>query len=163
MGVKKSTVLTIARSGRRRNTPASSEVSVPTIKSGWSNFGRLCNTCDRSAGPSLAAQPAAATCRVRRTALRLSINPIVSVTLLRTAGVENCYRDDPGLAAEGDLSRLESPTLTVIPSRSKYSRRAIVYLRLEPKRSRKPAAVISPFSDKYLYRRVRTLSTESDR
>src|SRR6266540_808847 len=64
IGVKKSTVLTTARSARRRNTPASSEVSVPTIRSGCSHFGRLCSTCTRSAAPSFAAQPAAVTCCV---------------------------------------------------------------------------------------------------
>ena len=69
IGVKKSTVLTIARSSRRRNTPASSDVSVPTIMSGCSNGGRLCSTCIRSAAPSFAAQPAAATCCVSPSSL----------------------------------------------------------------------------------------------
>src|SRR5437867_3523623 len=48
----------------------------------------------------------------------------------------------------------------VIPSRSKYSNNAIVYLRLEPRRSRKAAAVISPFSVRNLYRTPLTLSTQ---
>src|SRR5438093_10978834 len=67
MGVKKSTVLTMARSGRKRNTPASSDVSVPTSMSGLLNLGNSCKTCTRSAGPSLAAQPAALTSCVSRT------------------------------------------------------------------------------------------------
>ena len=62
-------MLTMARSGRRRYTPASSEVSVPTSMSALSNLGKPCKTCTRSAGPSLAAQPAALTVCVRRTAL----------------------------------------------------------------------------------------------
>ena len=46
-----------------------------------------------------------------------------------------------------DFRRRTSPILMVSPSRSKYSKSGIVYLRLEPMRSRNDAAVISPFSE----------------
>src|SRR5580700_2775715 len=66
-GVKKSTVLTIARSSERRNTPASSPVEIPTSKSGWLGKSSRARTAERSAGPSLPAQPAALHRAVRRT------------------------------------------------------------------------------------------------
>src|SRR5439155_26405843 len=59
MGVKKSTVCTSARSGAIRNTPASSAVEVPTSRSACTTGGSARRTRDRSAGPSLPAQPAA--------------------------------------------------------------------------------------------------------
>src|ERR1700674_5793031 len=67
MGVKKSTVLTIARSSDRRNTPASSPVEIPTSKSGWLGKSSRARTAERSAGPSLPAQPAALHRAVSRT------------------------------------------------------------------------------------------------
>src|SRR5436309_4878934 len=59
IGVKKSTVCTSARSGAIRNTPASSAVDVPTSKSACATGGSPRRIFDRSAGPSLPAQPAA--------------------------------------------------------------------------------------------------------
>src|SRR5579863_1678327 len=59
MGVKKSVVCTIARSGVRRYTPASSLVSYPTNTFGSTCFGRERSTESRILGLSLAAQPAA--------------------------------------------------------------------------------------------------------
>src|SRR5262249_46744106 len=47
------------RSSRRRNTPASSPVEMPTSKSGWLGRSSRARTSARSAGPSLPAQPAA--------------------------------------------------------------------------------------------------------
>src|SRR5215472_12259380 len=49
----------MARSSRRRNTPASSPVEIPTSKSGWLGRSSRARTSARSAGPSLPAQPAA--------------------------------------------------------------------------------------------------------
>ena len=46
------------------------------------------------------------------------------------------------------LSRRASPMRMVKPSRSKYSKSGIVYLRVDPIRSRNDAAVISPLSVK---------------
>src|SRR4030095_13132888 len=59
-------------------------------------------------------------------------------------------------AAGEDLRRRISPILMVSPSRSKYSKRGIVYLRLEPIRSRNDPAVISPFSERNFLRTVLT-------
>src|SRR5207249_6576376 len=59
IGVKKSTVCTSARSGAIRNTPASSAVEVPTSRSACTTGGSARSIFDRSAGPSLPAQPAA--------------------------------------------------------------------------------------------------------
>src|SRR5262249_33109482 len=59
MGVKKSTVCTRARSGATRNTPASSAVEVPTSRSACTTGGSARRMSERSAGPSLPAQPAA--------------------------------------------------------------------------------------------------------
>src|SRR5207249_11236961 len=59
IGVKKSTVCTSARSGAIRNTPASSAVEVPTSRSACTTGGSARRIFDRSAGPSLPAQPAA--------------------------------------------------------------------------------------------------------
>jgi len=72
IGVKKSRVLTIARSSRRRKTPASSEVAIPTIRSGCVGFGSRARISARSAGPSFAAQPAALTLAVKRIRSRWS-------------------------------------------------------------------------------------------
>src|SRR5439155_21636179 len=67
--------------------------------------------------------------------------------LERVWSSESCHTLSP--AGDALLSRLTSPTLIVSPSRSKYSMRGIVYLRLVPKRSRKLAGVISRLLDKY--------------
>src|SRR5271156_3940041 len=85
-GVKKSTVFTIAISSERRNTPASSPVEITTSKSGWLGNSSRARTAERSAGPSLPAQPAALHRAVRRTSspregllsLGLDIAPIVA-------------------------------------------------------------------------------------
>src|SRR5579871_1127767 len=58
MGEKKSTVCTIAVSGVRRNTPASSALSKPTKTPGKFCRGRLLNAASKSRGASLPAQPA---------------------------------------------------------------------------------------------------------
>src|SRR3989454_6544652 len=58
MGVKKSTVATIARSAVRRNTAASSRVAASTRIRGSVAAGTWRKTCANSAGPSLQAQPA---------------------------------------------------------------------------------------------------------
>src|SRR5215510_15443487 len=66
--------------------------------SGLSNLGRPCKTCTRSAGPSLAAQPAALTSCVNRTALFLpsfiefDSNSIVTI-------FQSSWLDSPQLAA----------------------------------------------------------------
>src|SRR5215469_13262040 len=57
----------MARSSRRRNTPASSPVEMPTSKSGWLGNSSRASTAARSAGPSLPAQPAALQRAVKRT------------------------------------------------------------------------------------------------
>src|SRR5215813_5162248 len=51
-----------------------------------------------------------------------------------------------------DFRRRISPILIVSPSRSKYSKSGIVYLRLEPIRSRNDPAVISPLSERNFLR-----------
>src|SRR5579884_102966 len=61
MGVKKSTVWTIARSPERRYTPASSAVSKPTSKLGSATRGRRESTWSKTFGLNLDAQPAAFT------------------------------------------------------------------------------------------------------
>src|SRR2546425_11682044 len=58
MGVKKSTVATIARSGVSWMTAASSRVEASTRIRGSVATGRWRKTCASSAGPSLQAQPA---------------------------------------------------------------------------------------------------------
>src|SRR5713226_5870554 len=67
MGVKKSTVATIARSADRRNTAASSRVAASTRIRGSIAAGTWRKTCANSAGPSLQAQPAPCEKAVSRT------------------------------------------------------------------------------------------------
>ncbi len=57
-GAKKSTVCTSAVSSSRRNTPASSIVSMPTMRSGLSILGRPARSPDSLSGGILPAQPA---------------------------------------------------------------------------------------------------------
>ena len=82
----------MARSGRRRYTPASSPVSVPTSMSELLNLGSSCKTCTRSAGPSLAAQPAALTSCVSRTAFLFSRSHD-AITLVRSMVKFNVARE----------------------------------------------------------------------
>src|ERR1700694_5492247 len=73
-GVKKSTVLTIARSSRTRYTPASSPVEIPTSKLGSPLRSSRARTAERSSGPNLPAQPAALQRAVSRmSSLRLAL------------------------------------------------------------------------------------------
>src|SRR2546425_9238886 len=58
MGVKKSTVATIARSAERRNTAASSRVAASTRIRGSVAAGTWRKTCANSAGAGLHAPPA---------------------------------------------------------------------------------------------------------
>src|SRR5438034_10214006 len=67
MGVKKSTVATIARSGVNWYTAASSRVEASTRMRGSVSVGTWRKTCANSAGPSLQAQPAPCENAVRRT------------------------------------------------------------------------------------------------
>src|SRR5207245_11445475 len=67
IGVKKSTVATIARSADRRNTAASSRVAASTRIRGSVAAGTWRKTCANSAGPSLQAQPAPCENAVSRT------------------------------------------------------------------------------------------------
>src|SRR5437660_4113840 len=64
MGVKKSTVCTIAISGLSRYTPASSLVSKPTSTFGSDGRGKRRKTESSNPGLSFAAQPAALTMAV---------------------------------------------------------------------------------------------------
>src|SRR2546430_10036557 len=68
MGVKKSTVATIARSGVIRKTAASSRLEASTRIRGSVATGTWRKTCANSAGPSLPAPPAPGEERVRRMA-----------------------------------------------------------------------------------------------
>src|SRR5687767_4282654 len=68
MGVKKSTVWTSARSSERRKTPASSAVSMPTIRFGFAGMSSPPSTWASTLGASLDAQPAHETISVRRIA-----------------------------------------------------------------------------------------------
>src|SRR5437870_10198066 len=69
MGVKKSTVATIARSGASWMTAASSRVEASTRIRGSVATGTWRKTCANSAGPSLQAQPAPCEKRVNRIAV----------------------------------------------------------------------------------------------
>src|SRR5512143_927453 len=64
--------------------------------------------------------------------------------------------------ANGAFSRRTSPIRNVTPSRSKYSNKAMVYLRLDPRTSRKAAALISPFSASDLQSKALTFSTDEE-
>src|SRR5580765_5883801 len=66
IGVKKSTVATMARSGVNWYTAASSRVEASTRMRGSVIVGTWRKTCANSAGPSLQAQPAPCESAVRR-------------------------------------------------------------------------------------------------
>src|SRR5437899_10914667 len=68
IGVKKSTVATIARSGATWNTAASSRLAASTRIRGSVATGTWRKTCANSAEPSLQAQPAPCEQRVSRMA-----------------------------------------------------------------------------------------------
>src|SRR5712692_5894993 len=72
MGVRKSTVCTMARSSVSRYTPASSALSKPTSTFAFSPRGSLPSTVSKTFGLSLAAQPAAFTPAVSFITLFLS-------------------------------------------------------------------------------------------
>src|SRR2546422_617547 len=72
MGVKKSTVATIARSGASWMTAASSRVEASTRIRGSVATGTWRKTCASSAGPSLQVQPAPCEKRVNRIADHLA-------------------------------------------------------------------------------------------
>lgn len=77
IGVKKSRVCTRAVSGSSLKTPASSEVSMPTRRSGWLFRGRLFITLSRNPGPIFAAQPDARTFSVKYVFFSFSISATV--------------------------------------------------------------------------------------
>ena len=69
IGVKKSTVCTIARSSLRRTTPASSEVAVPTSTRGSAGAGSPATIGRSCAAPILQPHPAPCDREVRGTAI----------------------------------------------------------------------------------------------
>src|SRR5580658_6351368 len=91
IGVKKSTVWTSARSAERRNTPASSDLSKPTRRFGFTLRGRRRSTWSKTFGLNLDAQPAALTCAVSFFAdTRISVQPEEQTPL---AAANNSGRD----------------------------------------------------------------------
>jgi len=76
MGVKKSTVATIARSAVSLMTAASSRVEASTRIRGSVATGTWRKTCANSAGPSLQAQPAPCEKRVSRIAAVGSVDMV---------------------------------------------------------------------------------------
>eukprot|EP00825_Cyclidium_porcatum_P002437 TRINITY_DN11124_c0_g1_i3.p1 TRINITY_DN11124_c0_g1~~TRINITY_DN11124_c0_g1_i3.p1 ORF type:complete len:126 (-),score=0.67 TRINITY_DN11124_c0_g1_i3:2-379(-) len=81
IGVKKSTVWISAVSLLSLQTPASSEVSVPTNKQGSLLRGSLLSTTAGSSGPILAAQPPLVVYSVSFTKLITSCTPLVTTQL----------------------------------------------------------------------------------
>jgi hypothetical protein len=72
IGVKKSSVWISAVSGLMRNTPASSECSKPTSRSGCFRIFRFLRTESRTPGLSFAAQPDARTFSVNGISVMLT-------------------------------------------------------------------------------------------
>src|SRR6267378_4884244 len=114
MGVKKSTVATIARSAERRNTAASSRAAASTRIRGSVAAGTWRKTCANSAGPSLQAQPAPCENAVSRTVVMGCDNMVDgrwtrSPPLAKPPGEEAAGRDvadhvESGVDEEGPSS-----------------------------------------------------------
>src|SRR6266851_833772 len=115
IGVKKSTVATIARSAERRNTAASSRVAASTRIRGSIAAGTWRKTCANSAGPSLQAQPAPCENAVSRTVVMGCGNIMDgrwtrSLPLAKPPSEEAASRDvaghvEPGVDDQGSPSR----------------------------------------------------------
>src|SRR5260370_10242476 len=100
MGVKKSTVWTIAISGLSRYTPASSLVSKPTSTFGSVGRGKRRKTESSNPGLSFAAQPAALTMAVSFT---VGVKPHLAVMPLDYSDVPSFVLALSGLGALGTL------------------------------------------------------------
>src|SRR6266571_3120901 len=93
MGVKKSTVATIARSGATWMTAASSRLEASTRIRGSVATGTWRKTCASSAGPSLQAQPAPCEKRVNRIAVMGAVD---------IGSTEDTLSESPGENGAGD-------------------------------------------------------------